>query len=130
MNEIENRKSERWLDDLTGQIEDLVNGSKYIKFPTHKLRKSFLGQIKSMIKDTVNSHLLGRDALNSRSQQDSITHPGVGKSQGFAIMTEGNSQKGDDVLGVGPSASSGPKPEALKEIIRNRPQRGINIYNS
>ena len=38
-----------WVDDLVEEIEDLMNDYKCAKFNTHKNRKLFFGQIKSLI---------------------------------------------------------------------------------
>jgi hypothetical protein len=91
--------SEQWLEELTDEVIEKIN--PVCKFKTHKQKKDFMGEVKALIKETVNNQQNAR--INPREKENIITRPNPNKATGFAVMTEGRSAAGDEILGVGPS---------------------------
>lgn len=101
-----------WFDDLFEEVDAQI--LSIAKFKTHKLRKQFLGDLKTLIQNAILKNTTPRASETLRKQATEITHPNPNKSIGFAIMTEGMSQRGDEQLGVGPSA----KPQTTDPYIQ------------
>lgn len=89
-----------WVQKLIDDIEELLANDKSVKFNTHKNRKRISGTIGGLIKSAIhengNKSTEGRQAP-IRNNQDAITRPNPSGGRGFAIMTEGESTKNDDV---------------------------------
>jgi hypothetical protein len=86
-----------WMDKLSDEISEMLANPKLVKFNTHKNRKLFTGQLLGIIKEAINKNTIAKPDKPTRSSTPTITRPNPNKENGFAIMTESDSQRGDDV---------------------------------
>lgn len=93
-----------WVDDLCNMIAEKLSDVKKVKFNTHKNRKLFIGELTGIIKDAINKNT-NKQIDTTRRSDLVITRPNPNKTVGHSIMTPGDSQKGDELLGVGPNSS-------------------------
>lgn len=86
---------------LTDKINELISDSKgQIKFNTHRNRKSFVEKIVKLALEATTANA-DEAPINKNQYHNSITRPKPStdqESKGFAVMTAGDSAKGDDVL--------------------------------
>lgn len=88
--------ADKWVEDLLEHVEDMLADSKQIKFNTHKNRKAFTNTLKAVIKQAIEEH--GGKSVINRDTASYITRPNPNPiPKGFAVMTEGESSKNDDV---------------------------------
>lgn len=119
------QEDNKWLQEFFDDLEEQV--SSVARFKTKKARREFFGGIKNDLQNLLVKHMVNRvDA--STWKQNAFTRPmGDGyQPNGHAVMTEGMSQLGDSVLGVGPASN---QTEALKPSDKNRTadRKGVNV---
>ncbi len=108
------QETQDWLEKLSDDISEKI--MSVTKFKTHKQRKAFLGDIANQIKTAVANNTIPKNVETAavRKAESAITRPNPnGKGVGHAIMTEGMSSRGDDILGVGPSSQQPGKVTSL-----------------
>src|SRR5687768_1687021 len=95
-------KDTNWLDDLFEEIADELTNHKSVKFNTNANRKACIRKIQNSIKVAILENTLPKEPIEVQTPDErrglTITRPHDGKSQGFAIMTEGMSAQGDEVI--------------------------------
>ena len=107
-------ESNNWLDDLLEEVSDLLSDHKIVKFNTKANRKNFIKRLQNLISESVEEN------TTNKENGPTITRPNPNKTQGFAVMTEGLSSAGDDVL---KNKSSDP----YKEKIQDK-KRGVRTW--
>lgn len=94
--------NEQWLEDLLNVVETKV--SEVSKFKTHKLKNSFFGELRHMIKSAIHVNTQQKqnnDTASIRKSCITVPNPNKKTQDGFAIMTERESSEGDRIIGVG-----------------------------
>ncbi len=86
----------QWLNDLLDKVEEKLSDPKKVKFNTHKNRKVFVGELKSLIFDTVKANVDNSQYTRFRTEA-AITRPNNKPKVGHSIMTDGMSAMGDDI---------------------------------
>lgn len=93
-----------WVDKLVDDIDDLLVNDKSVKFNTHKNRKRIMGTIRSLVKASIASNLEGSAEPKEtphdnqvRIREGVITRPNPNSSRGFAVLTESDSSKNDEI---------------------------------
>ncbi len=91
-----------WLDDLFEEIDELLSNRKSVKFNTNANRKACIRKIQASVKEAIDAHTTLKvplpDQTPSQRRGLTITRPNTNKVQGFAVMTEELSSKGDDII--------------------------------
>ena len=88
------------IEQVYEEIEKAISNSKSINFNSDRGKSNLLGKIWAILENNITENANNQESLeNGRVRNLGITQPKQNKEQrGYAVMTEGNSQKGDDIL--------------------------------
>lgn len=94
----ENEKT--WLDELGDTISEMLADPKAVKFNTHRNRKNFTGKLLEVVRNAVikNTGEPTKGNVRPSHQGLTITRPNPNAPKGYAVMDEGLSARGDEVL--------------------------------
>jgi type III secretory pathway lipoprotein EscJ len=89
-----------WVNDLLGKVEAALSDHKTIKFTNYRNKKNFINKIKHLIQSSIEEHESKKvEIVSSRNKEDIIKQITPNRKQQFSIvMTESDSNKGDDLL--------------------------------
>lgn len=92
----------QWIYDLCEGIEELLVESSTVKFGSAKGQRQIMNTISRLVRDTIlkeqkkeeERQTIASNAI--RIDKQTITRPNPERSKGFAVMTEGLSERGDE----------------------------------
>jgi hypothetical protein len=93
--------TKNWVDELIDELSELLSDNKTVKFTTHRNRKNFILKVKAIVKEKVEANILPitvEEKSTGPREAMVITRPNPNKEEGYAVMTEKNSNLGDESL--------------------------------